>query len=128
MTATLVPRVTDRILVPYIDPDSATGTSVRFINNIYTRSQVPNPNDYQRYLPAIGLGCDYLYANYLDAIGRPAGERDPLGAPRSPDRLLISVTTRYRTTQSVPFQFDTVSSEVNLEGLKTCTTVRPPER
>ncbi|MNS45532.1 hypothetical protein D3C72_780030 [compost metagenome] len=116
-------RITDRVLAQYVDPDSVHGTCVRLLNTIgasqgelLTREDNANQNAalYRRYINA--YGGEFLYNHYRALLTNPASWDNRRGAP-IPQRALISVATRYRTSSQVKFQFATESIELDLENL-----------
>lgn len=113
----------DRVILPYVDPDHPLGTSVRLSNNLVNAA-----NQLQGgYCPAIGPGCVYR-DHYADGLFPPvpAGPSGRSGAKGTlPSKALISLTVRHRKRLDIPFQFATVSAEIDLEGLRAFNQVRP---
>ncbi|MEB3327816.1 MAG: prepilin-type N-terminal cleavage/methylation domain-containing protein [Candidatus Sericytochromatia bacterium] len=126
--------ITDKLVMPYVDPDTVAGTSVRFVNNLHEPTGAPDANGvitlpggatYHRYVETIGPGCDY-FENRVQSLTGTTGADTNLGALGvRPARILVSMSVRYRSRRDIPFQFATVQSEIPLDGLDQFAKVRP---
>ena len=100
-------RCSDVVIARYIDPDDVHGTCVRLNNPTATAAVRPYYNAYTTLHDTTGgSGAAPDDRGYLYRSG--------LGAP---SRIFLSVATRYRSSNSVPFQFATSSVELDLEQL-----------
>jgi prepilin-type N-terminal cleavage/methylation domain-containing protein len=125
---------TDALVMPYVDPDTVSGTSVRFVNNLHEppaapgangRITLPNGAIYHRYVETNGPGCDY-FENRVQSLTGNTGADTNIGALGvRPARILVSMSVRYRSRRDIPFQFATVQSEIPLDGLEQFAKVRP---
>lgn len=126
--------ITDKVLISYIDPDTVEGTCMRFVNNMQESPagppdvngviRTPDNRPYRRYLNMYGQECSYFENRYQDSWGdltpSPTGAYGAL-----PSRALLSVSIRYRNRKDLPFQFATLQSEIDLDGVKTFDRIRP---
>jgi prepilin-type N-terminal cleavage/methylation domain-containing protein len=126
--------IADTLLMPYVDPDTVPGTSVRFVNNVHEPTAAPGADGrialgaggfYHRFIEPIGPGCDY-FENRVHALTGNTTADTALGAfGVRPARALVSMSVRYRSRRDIPFQFATVTSEIPLDGIEQFSKVRP---
>lgn len=115
---------TDHVIVGNIDPDSLEGTTIKLGNTVGEDSgHALSSGSSRRFLNAYGGEFAYnFYSSLYTAAALPAKMFDSTGQAGGgtgaiPRRAYVSISLRYRNRGGIPFQFATVSKEVDLTPL-----------